>query len=412
MISLTPQPRYRLYTTPSIYLSTITGLFTKDDKYLKELTDIMGTFFKTAYVLPMPTARFAIYLAIKAVIRPGQKVILSPFTIVDVINMVITAGGIPQFADIDSKTGNISIDKIRELINSETGAVLITHLHGLAAEVVEIKQLCDQYNVPLIEDCAQAFSTRVNNQYVGTFGKAGIFSFGMYKILNSFYGGLLITQDKNLYEKINDELTQLPWFSLKKYSKKILFALSTDISTAPVIFQAFTYWLFRFGYLKKIHWLNNLVTVDRHPKRKDTLPLHFKQRMLPIQAKQLLKQLPQLEKNNAERIKRAVLYYNGLSDLPHIILPPHHTDYSHLYTYYPIQVPDRHALMHYAFEKKRDWVLSHYHNCANLTCFKEYYTSCPSAQKTAESLIYLPTYPRYPLTEVQKNIEIFRAFYE
>ena len=73
--------------------------------------------------------------------------------------------------------------------------------------------------------------------------------------------------------------------------------------------------------------------------------------MRPSQAKELLRQLPHLEKNNEERIKRATLYHEGLKDLPHIILPPHHTDYSHLYTYYPIQVPDRHALMRYGFEK-------------------------------------------------------------
>ena len=202
MISLSPQPRYRIYTTPRQYLSTLADFFTKNEKHLKDLTDTMGNFFNTPYVLPMPTARFAIHLTIKSIIRPGQKVILSPLTIVDVINMVITAGGIPQFADIDSKTGNISVEKIAELINRETGAVLITHLHGLAANVREIKQLCDQYQVPLIEDCAQAFSTRVHNQYVGTFGQVGIFSFGMYKILNAFYGGLFITNDKDLYEKI------------------------------------------------------------------------------------------------------------------------------------------------------------------------------------------------------------------
>ena len=170
--------------------------------------------------------------------------------------------------------------------------------------------------------------------------------------------------------------------------------------------------LFRFGYLNKIAWLNDLVTVDRHPQLKKSLPEHFRQRMRPSQAKELLRQLPHLEKNNEERIKRATLYHEGLKDLPHIILPPHHTDYSHLYTYYPIQVPDRHALMRYGFEKKRDWVLSHYHNCASLPCFKEYFSPCPSAQKTSESLIYLPTYPRYPVEEVRKNIKILREFYE
>lgn len=416
MNSFSPQPRFRIYTKPSHYLQVFTEILLKRNlsgNDLDLLTKTMKDYFNIPYVLPMPTARYAIYLAIKHMIKPGQKVLLSPITIVDVINMVICAGGIPVFIDVEPNTCNISAEKLASMIDEDTGAVLVTHLHGLACEIDKIKNICDDHQIPLIEDCAQALSTRYKNKIVGTFGTVGIFSFGMYKNVNAFYGGMLITDDKVTYDKVKAELEGIPntWFPLKKYLKKVAFAFITDIATSPGLFQSLTYWVTRFAFLKNINFINNILIVDRQPMAKTVLPDSYRCKMMPIQARLILKQLSDIEKNNKLRIKNARYYYEGLKDIPQIILPPMLEDGSHLYTYYAIQVPDRRDLMRFSLEHKRDWVLSHYHNCAGLSCFSEYNHDCPEAQRTANSLIYLPTYPRYGKKEVDKNIAVLRKYF-
>jgi dTDP-4-amino-4,6-dideoxygalactose transaminase len=125
-----------------------------------------------------------------------------------------------------------------------------------------------------------------------------------------------------------------------------------------------------------------------------------------------MKQLDGVAANNQARIRTAQRYYDGLHQIPQLILPPMKTDGSHLYTYYAFRCPDRHALMRYGMKHRRDWVLSHYHNCASLPIFKDFYRDCPQAEATARELIYLPTYPRYCQDEIDKNIDVIQSFFK
>jgi dTDP-4-amino-4,6-dideoxygalactose transaminase len=409
-----PQPRSRIYTRPSIYARLLGdlafGRFASGPGIV-ELEKTMCALLGVRHAIATSTARTALYLTLSALIKPGQKVILSPITIVDVVNMVICAGGIPVFADVEPNTCNIDPQEIERLIDKNTGAVLITHLHGLACDVKKIRAICDAHNVPLLEDAAQAFSTRVGGKWAGTFGRAGIFSFGMYKIVNVFFGGMITTDDDAMAQRIREQLALFPVMAPSAFVKKLAHGLMTDISTAPVPFSMFSYWVFRYGYLNEISALNGMVSVDRHPMRKNELPNSYKVRMSPAQARLIPGQLPGVEANNQARIAAANLYYQGLKDIPEITLPPHLTDGSHIYTYYAFRAPDRHALMRYALKHKRDLVVSHYHNCAALPIFSDFYRSCPNADATAKELLYLPTYPRYDVTEIHKNIAVTRSYF-
>ncbi len=118
-----PLARQRLYTSilgHGISLAeTLTGRLSQgmeNEKLEQEVCRLTGA----SHALCMPQARVEIYFAVRTLIKPGQTVILSPYTISDVINMVICAGGVPVFADIDSKTCNIDPEKIEELIDDDT----------------------------------------------------------------------------------------------------------------------------------------------------------------------------------------------------------------------------------------------------------------------------------------------------
>ena len=105
-------------------------------------------------------ARVGIYLALKHLIRKGQKVILSPYTISDVVNMVLCAGGVPVFADIE-EGGSCNIDAaiVADLLDTEKniGAVLVSHFYGLVCNLAPILAKCGEKRIPVIEDAAQAF---------------------------------------------------------------------------------------------------------------------------------------------------------------------------------------------------------------------------------------------------------------
>jgi len=169
------EPRYRIYTTPKAYstvaLDLLSGLNQSKGK-LDQLELALKKLTASPYALPMPQCRVGIYHAVKHLVPKGKKVILSPYTLTDVINMVVCAGAVPVFVDIERSTCNISPEAIEASIDEDTVAILVTHLHGLACDMTRIKSLCEKYDLKLIEDAAQSFGARHEGQFVGTFGLA------------------------------------------------------------------------------------------------------------------------------------------------------------------------------------------------------------------------------------------------
>jgi dTDP-4-amino-4,6-dideoxygalactose transaminase len=130
-----------------------------------------------------------------------------------------------------------------------------------------------------------------------------------------------------------------------------------------------------------------------------------------MQARLALPQLGQVDLNSRARIRAAETYHEGLRDVPEILLPPLRTDFSHIYTYFPIQVDDRQALLRFLMRNRRDVAAQHLKNCADLPCFEEFRRDCPNARATAQAVVLLPTYPRYAPREVERNIEQIRRYF-
>lgn len=414
MSLFSPKPRFRIYTSPSLYLSifrdVILGRANKGEDCLRIEEDVQKR-FQMPYSLCTPQARMGIYLAIKALVKPGQKVLLSPYTIADVINMVICAGAEPVFVDIDSTSCNINVGGIEKLIDSNTGAVMVTHLHGLACQMNSFTEICKKHNLFLIEDAAQSFGAKFNGKMVGSFGDVGIYSFGMYKNITAFFGGMVVTTHQEIYEKIHSEINSFPYTEVGHFLKKVATGFATGIATSPPLFQLLVYHIFRFGHLYNVKAINRFVETELDLNRKDSIPEAYLRRMTPMQARLILLGINKVEEDNAIRIRYAQTYHEGLSDLSELILPPLRTDGSHIYTYYPIQFYDRATLIRWMMKHYRDVGKQHLKNCADLPAFKKYYRECPNARKTADEVILLPTYPSYTEKEVKRNIKTIRAFF-
>jgi dTDP-4-amino-4,6-dideoxygalactose transaminase len=419
MEGFAPLPRLRLYTSGALYGRLIREMATRQFSQGRE--DVRA--FETAVAerlggrdagfdaIAAPMARVGIYLTIKKLIRPGANVVMSPYTIADVVNMVIAAGGRPVFGDVHPASGNLRADEVARLIDRDTGAVLATHIYGCAADITEIARICRERDISLVEDAAQAFGCTVEGRPVGTFGDAGIFSFGMYKNVNAFYGGMVVTRDARLAQQIRREIETYPLESVQTFLPKLLHGVATDTLTHPTIFKAFSFWFFRWAFIHEIDAVNSRLRIDIDPKRMDVLPTSYKRQMSPGQARALLPQLKSVQAATEERVRKAALYFEGLDDVKEVKVPPAHWDGRHIYMCFPVKAPDRRRLVRFMLQRRADIAEGHHRNCADLPCFEEFARECPVAREVANSTIFLPTYPQYADKEIARNISLIREFY-
>ena len=188
-------------------------------------------------------------------------------------------------------------------------------------------------------------------------------------------------------------------------------ALVTDVVTSPLLFKWCVYWLFRFGYLHDMRAINKHVMVELDTSRKQALPAGYLRRFLPVQARMVLRQLPRVDADAAERIRYSRLYHEALSPIPDVVVPAFRDDGSYVYNYFPLQYHPRTALVRSAMEQRRDMAVQHLKNCASLPSFAPEYRHCPNAEATAGQVILLPNYPRYGEGSVVRNIAAIRRFF-
>jgi perosamine synthetase len=404
-----PQPRSRLYTTAASYAGLVGG--TDDEGEVAKLESALAARLSVAHVIAVPQARVGIYLTIKHLVRPGQKVILSPYTIADVVNMVVCAGAVPVFADI-AGDGSCNIDPaaVAELLDNESnvGAVMVTHFYGLACDMEPLRQACTHAGVALIEDAAQAFGARVAAGQAGTIGHAGIFSFGLLKNVTGFLGGAVATNDAGLAQAMRAELQTFPVTPKDILWKKAAKGAVFDLATFPLVFYSAVYWLFRYAYLHDMDFFSNKLDTDANPVAYRTFPQRYAYRMSGAQAAIIRAQLDRCEAQSKERIGKAALYHEGLKDVPDLMLPPLRQDGSHIYFYFTVLARDRDAVARSMTQQYRDVQISHHRNCASLPCFAEYARPCPNAEAAAREALYLPTYPGYRDDQVEANIAAIR----
>ena len=173
----------------------------------KELANKVGS--KAAAALSSGTA--AIHLALKATgVGKGDLVFCPTLTFSATANPIIYQNATPVFIDSDYETWNISIEALEEAFKKypEVKAVIVVHLYGLSSDMDRIMEICEKYNVAVIEDAAESLGTYYKGKHTGTFGDYGIFSFNGNKIITTSGGGMLISDNEERIEKVRFWATQ------------------------------------------------------------------------------------------------------------------------------------------------------------------------------------------------------------
>lgn len=169
------------------------------DKLEKQLAERVNA--KYAVVVSNGTA--ALHCACMAIgIKPGDEVITTPMTFAASANCVRYCGGTVVFADIDLETYNISPDEIRKKISEKTRAIVAVDFTGQAVQLDEIRKICDECGIYLIEDAAHAIGTSYKGKPVGSIADITCFSFHPVKTITSGEGGAITTNNDELYRKL------------------------------------------------------------------------------------------------------------------------------------------------------------------------------------------------------------------
>jgi dTDP-4-amino-4,6-dideoxygalactose transaminase len=155
------------------------------------------------YALPVANGSVAIEIALRALdIGPGDEVIVPPYTFISTATSVLMVGAVPVFADIDPHSYCMDPQDVRRRIGPKTKAILPVHLAGHMADMPALVKLAREKNLVLIEDCAQAIDSRLEDKKAGIWGDAGTFSFQSNKTLTCGEGGLVMTNDPAVAEKV------------------------------------------------------------------------------------------------------------------------------------------------------------------------------------------------------------------
>lgn len=155
------------------------------------------------YAVVVSNGTAALHLAAMAAgIKEGDEVIVSSITFAASANCVRYCGGIPVFADIDPYTYNIDPESIKKLITPKTKAVVAVDFTGQAVQLNEIREICREHNLILIEDAAHAIGTKYDGKPVGSIADMTTFSFHPVKTVTGGEGGAITTNDETLYKKL------------------------------------------------------------------------------------------------------------------------------------------------------------------------------------------------------------------
>lgn len=181
------------------------------DKFERELANYAGV--RDAAAVSSGTA--AIHLALRLLdVKQGDEVFCSSLTFIASANPIVYQGAEPVFIDSEPDTWNMSpIALERAFVDAETNgklpkAVIVVNLYGQSAKMDEIMAICNQYDVPVIEDAAESLGSTYKGQKSGTFGKFGIYSFNGNKIITTSGGGMLVSDNEEALQKARFLATQ------------------------------------------------------------------------------------------------------------------------------------------------------------------------------------------------------------
>ena len=330
-----------------------------DGPQLRKFEREFAKYTGSKYAVGVSNGTAALHLALKALgLKKGDEVIIPNITFVATANSVLLTGATPVLVDVNYDDMNISLDSIKQNITSKTKAILPVHIAGKICKMTQIKKIAKKNNLLLIEDCAHAIGTKLNNKHAGTFGSIGCFSFYPTKNFTTIEGGMVITNSKRIAEYVTSA---------------------------------------------RSHGLTRSLA-DRYSKGKpwdyDIINPGFNYRLDEIRASLGLSQLKRINSLNSKRFLASKYYSKQLEEIPGIITPEIFRNKEHTYHLYIIRIKNE-------FGQNRDVVFKklkkagihvslHYKPLHKFSAYKNLtktYGRLDNSEQIYKESLSLPLYP-------------------
>jgi dTDP-4-amino-4,6-dideoxygalactose transaminase len=335
-------------------------------------------------------ARSGFYIAIKSLIKNERNVFLiSPFTIHEVIDLIILAGGKPLFIDFQKETTNLDLEKIKKNINKNVCGLVITHYSIVDKNINMIFQLSKEKKIAIIEDCALSYSSAYNISKKNR-SDFQIYSFSSFKTINYFYGGL-ISYQKKYEEKVSNITKNWKKLSFLSYLRQIIRTSIFVFLTNNLIYNFLT-----------IHILRKKNTIKNFLEKKiDIKTTEINSSYFSVPSNAAVNELNfKISNYNKIVIHRRKISLNYYSFLKNISIPKQITTkdiiQSDCFNYLILCKSENHKnfLNNILIENNFDTGLHFYYNCKNFKKFANIYGKTSNLDNLIKRLLILPTHPR------------------
>jgi len=173
--------------------------FEKTREFERKISDFLGV----KYVSVVNNGTVALTMALMALgIKGEDEVVVPDYTMIASANSVVLAGAKPVLVDIDPKNLCLDLNEVEKVINPKTKAIMLVTINGRYPEIEKFVELAKEKKLFLIEDACQSFGSKYKGKHLGVFGDIGCFSFSPHKIITTGQGGAIVTDNKDLYEKV------------------------------------------------------------------------------------------------------------------------------------------------------------------------------------------------------------------
>jgi len=270
------------------------GMYWAIGPEIEEFENLISEYIGVKYCTVFNSGTSALHAALLAhEVGEGDEVIVPSFTFIATANAPLFVGAKPIFADIEEETFGLDPEDVKEKITKKTKAIIPVHYAGCPCFIKELKEIAEDFNLILIEDAAEAFGAKVKEKKVGTFGNSAMFSFCANKVITTGEGGAIVTNSKNLYEKL-----------------KLIRS---------------------HGRVDKGNYFSST-------EKMDYISLGYNLRMSNITASLGIAQLKKIDKIIEMRRKNVEYMSKELSKIKGIVIPEVHKDFFHVYQMYTIKV--------------------------------------------------------------------------
>mgnify|MGYP006419152171 FL=1 len=330
---------------------------------------------KSKYAVAVSNCTAALHLSLMALgIKKDDEIIIPDLTFVADANAVLACNAKPVITDINQNNFFLSISNLKKNITKKTKAIIPVHIYGQVCNIEEILDVAKDNNLKVIEDCAHAVGTFHKSKHVGTLGSTGCFSFYPTKNITTAEGGMVITNSKQIAEKVR----QLRSHGMTKSLKN--------------------------RYSSEYPWIFDIIEPG------------YNYRLDEIRAALGITQLKRIKKINDLRKKASSYYHKNLQNIPGIILPDMVNDKSHSYHLYTIRVTKPYKLSrNQLFKKLKDngirttvyWMPVHKYTAYQQFAKKSNVTN---TTKIYDEILALPLFPNISKIHQDNVIKVIKSF--